>query len=95
MRILEVRDGFIKFESENRFVLSSFVEVKDFEKSYIAQVVQTKRAGEVSIIYAKFLFVNEGGLFPYDLTLPSKNSEIAEFSFCVFTLFPPLTILLF
>ena len=81
MRILEVRDGFIKFESEKRFVLSSFVEVKDLEKNYIAQVVQTKRAGEISIIYAKFLFINDGELYPYDLTLPSKNSEISVFSY--------------
>lgn len=81
MRILEVRDGFIKFESEQKLALSSFVLVNDALKSYIAQVIQVKRAGENSILYAKILYLYNGKLIDYDKSLPSIDAEISEFNF--------------
>ena len=46
MRILEVRDGFIKFESNENIALSSFVEVGGFAVSYIAQVIKTSKIND-------------------------------------------------
>ena len=76
MRILEVRDGFLKFEADKSIYLSSFIQIDGLEKSYIAQVIQLKRSGENSIGYAKILFLYDGALQNYDKTLPSKDSEI-------------------
>lgn len=81
MRILEVRDGFLKFEADKSIYLSSFIQIDGLEKSYIAQVIQLKRSGENSIGYAKILFLYDGALQSYDKTLPSKDSEIKEFTF--------------
>lgn len=81
MKIIEVRDGFIKFEADKNTFLSSFVQIDGIEKSYVAQVIQIKRSGENSIAYAKILFLYDGGLQSYDKTLPSKDSEIKEFTF--------------
>lgn len=81
MKILEVRDGFIKFEADKNIYLSSFVQISGIEKKYIAQVIQLKRSGENSIAYAKILFLYDGSLQNYDKTLPSKESEIKEFTF--------------
>ena len=73
MKILEVRDGFVKFEADNSVYLSSFIQIDGIEKRYIAQVTQLKRSGENSIAYAKILFLYDGSLQPYDKTLPSKS----------------------
>ena len=81
MKILEVRDGFVKFEADNSVYLSSFIQIYGIEKRYIAQVTQLKRSGENSIAYAKILFLYDGSLQPYDRTQPSKESEIKEFTF--------------
>ena len=81
MRILEVRDGFLKFEADKSIYLSSFIQIDGLEKNYIAQVIQLKRSGENSIGYAKILFLYDGALQSYDKTLPSKDSEIKEFTF--------------
>lgn len=81
MKILEVRDGFVKFEADNSVYLSSFIQIDGIEKRYIAQVTQLKCSGENSIAYAKILFLYDGSLQPYDKTLPSKESEIKEFTF--------------
>lgn len=81
MKILEVRDGFVKFEADNSVYISSFIQIDGIEKRYIAQVTQLKRSGENSIAYAKILFLYDGSLQPYDKTLPSKESEIKEFTF--------------
>lgn len=80
MRILEVRDGFVKIESEKRVYLSSFLEIKSLEKSYIAQIIQVKQNEEVFFAFAKILFLFNGSLQNYDKTLPDKNSEIADFT---------------
>ena len=53
MKILEVRDSFVKFESSKKLALSSFVLISGMEKNYIAQIIQIKRAGENDIAYAK------------------------------------------
>lgn len=81
MKILEVRDSFVKFESSKKLALSSFVLISGMEKNYIAQIIQIKRAGENDIAYAKILFLYNGSLYDYDKTLPSIDSEISEFSF--------------
>ena len=81
MKILEVRDGFIKYETSERIALSSFIQIKGIEKRYIAQIVQIKHAGENNIVYAKILFIYNGMLLNYDKTLPSTDSEITNFDF--------------
>ena len=83
MKILEVRDGFIKFEAEVYTQLSSFIKVDAVEKSYIAQVFKLKKSGEKPIAYAKFLFLYDMdmGLTNYDKTLPSIDSSISAFDY--------------
>lgn len=81
MKILEVREGFIKFESDSQISLSSFIQVSGETKCYVAQVVQVKRAGDYNIAFAKILFLYDGTLQPYDKTLPNKDCKISEFTF--------------
>lgn len=81
MRILDVRDGFIKFETEGKISLSSFLQINDTAKRYIVQVIQTKRTEEGTIAFAKILFLYDGTLKNYDKSLPSQNAEITEFTF--------------
>ena len=81
MRILEVRDGFIKFETSEKISLSTFIQINDEEKSYIAQIIQIKRGGEQLVVYAKILYLYNNELFEYDNTSPSLSSEITKFSF--------------
>ena len=81
MRIIEVRDGFIKFEAEKAPELSTFVRVSYFEKNYIAQVVQIKNAGSVYNVYAKLVYLYDGLVTPYDGSLPSRDALLEEFSF--------------
>ncbi|MCM1003831.1 MAG: hypothetical protein NC408_05745 [Candidatus Gastranaerophilales bacterium] len=81
MRILEVRDGFIKFETEEKISLSSFLQINDTAKSYIAQVIQVKRTEDKILAFAKILFSYDGTLKNYDKSIPSKNAEITEFTF--------------
>lgn len=84
MRILEVRDGFIKFETNQKVALSSFVQVDDSANSYIAQVIQVKNIGENSIAYARIVFLYNGAFNEYDKSLPSVDSKIKEFDFNLF-----------
>ena len=79
MRVIEVRDGFVKFESEGDIKLSSFIQIDGIEKKYIAQVIQLKKSGTNPIGYAKILFLYNGELQNYDNTLPSEDSSIEEF----------------
>lgn len=81
MRILEVRDGFIKFETEEKISLSSFLQINDSAKRYIAQVIQVKRTEENILAFAKILFSYDGTLKNYDKSIPSKNAEVTEFTF--------------
>lgn len=78
MKILEARDGFIIFESDDSVHLSSFIQAESIAKTYVAQVVQIKSAGNISIASAKILFLYDGTLQTYDNTLPSKDAEIKE-----------------
>lgn len=80
MEIIEVRDGFIKFEADDNIQLSSFIKITGELKSYIAQVIQLKKTGENIIGYAKILFLYDGNLQTYDKTLPAEDSEIEEFT---------------
>ena len=96
MRITEVRDGFIKIESEQKLQLSSFLLISDEEKKYIAQVINSKRSGENDIVYSKILFNYDAGLVNYDKSLPSLNSSISVFDFSnisnTFNALHPITI---
>ena len=56
MRILEARDGFIKFESEKKVALSSFILIKETGKQYVAQVIKTTNTDEKRLCFAKILF---------------------------------------
>ena len=77
MKILEVRDGFIKLEADLNLSLASFLLVNGQEKDYVAQVIQINPGIERAIAYAKILFVLENDeLTEYDKTLPSDDSEI-------------------
>lgn len=81
MRILEVRDGFIKFEADSGIYLSAFVKIDGEDKSYIAQVIQFKNGQNGNIGTAKILFLlTEDGLSGYDRTLPPVESEITVFT---------------
>lgn len=85
MRITEVRDGFIKLEADEKVSLSSFLQINDLDKNYIAQVVQVKNAGSHSVIYAKLMFLYDGTFQIYDKTLPSKDAKIVPFGFDIFS----------
>ena len=80
MKILEVRDGFIKFESNKNFALASFLQITSLEKNYVGQVIQVRRGDDCFIIYAKLLYNFDGNLQNYDGTLPRRNVEIVEIS---------------
>lgn len=81
MKITEVRDGFIKFDADENIYLSAFIQIRDYEKDYVAQVTQLKENSGVIEGYAKILFLlTDLGLQNYDNTLPSVDSEIAEFT---------------
>ena len=73
MKILEVRDGFIKFEADESISLSSFIQVSGLAKNYIAQIIQIKRSGINSIAIAKILFLYDGTLQPYDKILKLRT----------------------
>ena len=84
MKIIEVRDGFINFEADERVYLSSFVQADGIDKSYVAQVNRLKKIGNVCIASAKILFLLIGEeLNNYDKTLPSKDAELKLFPFSV------------
>ena len=78
MRIIEVRDGFIKLETTENLALSAFLQIDDVEKKYVAQIVQLKKAGEIFVAYAKILFLYDGTLEVYDKSLPSVTSNITN-----------------
>lgn len=80
MKILEVRDGFIKFEADESISLSSFIQVSGLAKNYIAQIIQIKRSGINSIAIAKILFLYDGTLQAYDKTLPPDDAVIKDFT---------------
>ena len=81
MRIIEVRDGFIKIEATKNLSLSTFLEIVDNDRNYIAQIQQIKNAGDYVIAYAKCMFLYDGDLHNYDKTLPGLNSEVREFKY--------------
>ena len=86
MKIIEVRDGFIKFEADSNTCLSSFVQVNGTEKSYIAQVNQLRTVGKVCIANAKILFIYKNDeLMNYDKTEPPKDADIVSFTFDILT----------
>lgn len=81
MQIVEVREGYIKIESSDTLPVSSFVEIDDDGKKYVAQILQSKKIANVWICYAKFQFLYQGELVSYDKTVPSKNSVLNLFPF--------------
>lgn len=81
MRILEARDGFIKFESNVKVAISSFLEIEDIMKKYIAQVVKITNLEGVNVGYAKILYLYDGSLYEYDKTLPESGATIKPFNY--------------
>ncbi len=81
MKILEVRDGFIKFEADENIFLSSFVKVESSDKSYICQVIQLRTQGLTKNAYAKILFLYNNGFMDYDKSLPPKDAIVREFPY--------------
>ena len=84
MRILEARDGFIRFESEEKVALSSFLQIDGFRR-YIAQVIKITRLDLNYVGYAKLIFVYDGSLNEYDNSLPDVKSDVRPFSFDIFS----------
>ena len=81
MKIIEVRDGFIKFEADRSVYLSSFIQADGAEKSYIAQVSQIQAFGDIVIAKAKILFLYVNGMLDnYDKTEPSNDAELKPFT---------------
>ena len=78
MKIIEVRDGFIKLEAIEDLSLSGFLLVSSEEKKYIAQIVRLKKTGEYTIAYAKLLYLYDGDLRNYDKSLPVKGATITK-----------------
>ncbi len=81
MNIIEVRDGFIKFDANDDVFLSSFVLINDESKKYVAQVMQLTSVAGKHVACAKILFLFDNGLQMYDNTIPSKSAEIKDFTF--------------
>lgn len=79
MRILEVRDGSIKLESDEKLALSSFLEVSDRGKKYIAQVIQSRRFEDKCLSFAKMLFSYDGTFNALDGTSPSVDATVVNF----------------
>ena len=78
MKILEVRDGFLKFEADDSIFLSGFILICDDKKNYVAQIIKLDAN---KIAHAKCLFTFDGTLQPYDASTPSLTSTIKEFTF--------------
>ena len=78
MKIIEIKDSFIKLESEERFPLTSFLKIEDEFKTYIAQVVKVANFSTYYGIYAKILFNYDGELKKYDGSIPFVESIVSE-----------------
>ena len=84
MKIIEVRDGFIKFEADNDIFLSSLVLAKDEEKGYIAQVNQLKIINGINIATAKILFLYINNMLQnYDKIALGRNVILQRFDFSI------------
>lgn len=81
MRILEARESFIKIESNEHIKLSTFLQIKDQNKSYIAQVIKVQKVNDKILAYAKLLYLYDGELKTYDGLVPQNDAEISLFSF--------------
>ena len=84
MKITEVRDGFIKIAADENVYLSSFVRVSGMDKDYIAQINSLKKVNNISIAYAKILFImRDELLYNYDNTEPEPGAEIKPFTLSI------------
>ena len=81
MKILEVRDSFIKLESGEKLELGAFLEVKDVENKYIAQVIKIYKNIEKYVSVAKLLFLYDGTFNPLKGKEPHLDAKIVEFPF--------------
>ncbi|MBE7711669.1 MAG: hypothetical protein E7Z92_05970 [Cyanobacteria bacterium SIG31] len=81
MRILEVRDGFIKLESNEKIHLSSFLEIKDRGESYIAQTIQSRKFNEKYLTFAKIMYLYDGTFNAYNGSSISREASIEQFPF--------------
>lgn len=81
MKIIEVRDGFIKLAADENVYLSSFVKAAGTEKDYIAQISSLKKVNDITVAYAKILFImRDEALYNYDNTEPTVDSELTPFT---------------
>ncbi len=80
MKLLDVKDGYIKVELSESVYPSSFLKIDDGNKSYIAQVIQTAQKEGKSFAYAKLLFLYDEEYLPYDNSVPSLESNIYEYT---------------
>ena len=78
MKILEVREGLIKFEADESICLSSMIKISGDFKDYIAQTVQIKNILGKKVAVAKILYLFDGTYNEYDKTIPPVNSVIEE-----------------
>ena len=89
MRILEARDGFIKFETEEKVAISTFLQIDGF-KRYIAQIIKISNFKGKNIGYAKLIFIYDGSISEYDNSLPDINSMLAPLDFSVLPFHSPV-----
>ena len=81
MKVIEVRDGFIKIEADESIYLSSFVRIEGEEKDYIAQISNLKKINGIAYAIAKILFIMKGDeLYNYDKTEPSEYAKVIPFT---------------
>lgn len=85
MRILEARESFIKFESEENIQLSSFIQIANLDKVYVAQIIKVQKVNDKFLVFAKLLYLYNGSLESYDGTLPEKDAEISVFDYNKFS----------
>ncbi len=79
MKIIEVRDCFIKFEADKDINPSAFVKISSNAEAYIAQVYQVQNSGDTVLALAKIIFTQVNGeLLEYDKKLPSLDSVVTD-----------------
>ena len=82
MKIINIRDGFVKIETDTKTQVSSFLQIKSTDKNYLAQIVQQKENGSKFSVYAKILFLYINGIIAaYDKTTPALDSLVEEFPY--------------
>ena len=76
MNIIEVKNNLIKICYEEELTLSGLIQIKDINKSYIAQILhmEASRIGKTAV--AKIIFNYDNGIHAYDGSIPSLRAEL-------------------